>query len=81
MGRELIESELQRFISEELVTDRSTPILPDTSLIASGIIDSMGLLQIFGFIQQTYGVDLAAVGQPKDFETVRALSTAIERLR
>ena len=41
----------------------------------------MGLLQILGFIQQRYGVDLASTGGPSDFETVTSLAAAIRRSR
>ena len=41
----------------------------------------MGLLQVFGFIQQRYGVDLASTGGPSDFETVTSLVAAIRLSR
>lgn len=39
----------------------------------------MGLLQILGFIQERYAVDLLSAGTPKDFETVTAMAAAIRR--
>ena len=39
----------------------------------------MGLLQILGFVQQRFGIDLMAVGNPEDFDSVKALAKAVRR--
>ena len=41
----------------------------------------MGLLQIVGYVQQQYGIDLLASGKPQDFETIGGMALAIRRLR
>ena len=75
-----IEAELKKFITSELMSGKSTGELGDEdALISSGRVDSMGLLQILGFIQQRYGVDLMSVGSPNDFDTVQALAAAVRR--
>ena len=74
-----IETDLQAFIASEAVTDAGSEVGLDEPLIRSGRIDSMGLLQVLGFIQQRYGVDLAATGGPSDFETVTSFAKAIRR--
>jgi acyl carrier protein len=77
-----IETDLQDFISAEVVADAMVGnVRVDEPLIRSGRVDSMGLLQILGFIQQRYGVDLAATGGPSDFENVTSLAAAIRRSR
>jgi len=53
----------------------------DEPLIRSGRLDSMGLLQVLGFIEQRYGVRLTETGSPEDFETVAALAAAVRRAR
>jgi acyl carrier protein len=77
-----IETDLQEFIAAEIVAD-VTPgsVRVDESLVRSGRVDSMGLLQILGFIQQHYNVDLGSTGGPSDFETVQSLAAAIRRSR
>jgi acyl carrier protein len=77
-----IETDLQEFIAAEVVADGvAGGVTVDEPLIRSGRVDSMGLLQIFGFIQQRYGVDLSSSGGPSDFETVRSLAAAVRRSR
>jgi acyl carrier protein len=77
-----IETELQEFIAAEVVLDAAAGgVRVNESLVRSGRVDSMGLLQILGFIQQRYGVDLASTGGPSDFETVTSLAAAIRRSR
>lgn len=75
-----IEADIKQFITSELMADeRSAKLADDDALISSGRVDSMGLLQILGFIQQRFGVDLMAVGSPTDFDSVKALAAAVRR--
>ena len=77
-----IETELQEFIAAEVIVDAAVGgVLVHEPLVRSGRVDSMGLLQILGFIQQRYSVDLASTGDPSDFETVTSLAAAIRRSR
>ena len=74
-----IEGDLQRFISSEVVPEAG--VTEAEALISSGKVDSLGLLQILGYIEQNYGVTLLASGSPKDFESVQTLATAIRKAR
>jgi acyl carrier protein len=73
-----IEQDIRNYITSELLQNASAPG-DDDALISSGRVDSMGLLQILGFVQQRFGVDLMAVGSPQDFDSVRALAAAVRR--
>jgi acyl carrier protein len=72
-----IENDLQRFVSTEVVLEGGVDI--NEPLISSGKVDSLGLLQILGYIEQTYGVTLLTSSSPKDFETVETLASAIRK--
>ena len=75
-----IEQDIRKYITSELLREQSTASLADDdALISSGRVDSMGLLQILGFVQQRFGVDLMAVGSPQDFDSVAALAAAVRR--
>lgn len=76
-----IEAELQQFIAAEVVADGDTQVTVDEPLIRSGRVDSMGLLQVLGFIEERYGVYLTETGNPSYFETVAALAAAVRRSR
>lgn len=70
-----IEDELLQFISANIVPDGNVEV--DASLVSSGLIDSLGLIQILGFIEQKYGVSLITTASPEDFESVNSLAAAI----
>jgi len=74
-----IETDLQRFICSEVVLEGG--VTDAEALISSGKVDSLGLLQILGYIEQNYGVTLLASGSPKDFESIQTLATAIRKAR
>jgi acyl carrier protein len=77
-----IETDLQQFIANEIVLEKSGDgVGADEPLISSGRVDSIGLLQVLGFIQERFGVDLLSTGTPKDFETVNGMAAAIRRTR
>lgn len=77
-----IEAQIKQFIASEIMSDdQPSDLADDSPLISSGRVDSMGLLQILGYIQQQFGVDLMASGGPDDFDTVTALSAAVRRTR
>ncbi|MFN8549609.1 MAG: hypothetical protein U0527_16965 [Candidatus Eisenbacteria bacterium] len=74
-----IETELKQFILEQLLEGGAeTQVKEDESLVASGRIDSLGLMLI-GHVQQRYRVDLMAVGGPEDFESIASMAAAIRR--
>ena len=75
-----IEADLRQFIASELLTaERAPQLADDSALVSSGWVDSMGLLQILGFIQQRFNVDLMSVGNPRDFDSIAALAAAVRR--
>jgi acyl carrier protein len=47
-----IESLLLEFIQKELAKGRTGVIKPDDDLLSSGIVDSLGILQLVVFIEQ-----------------------------
>ena len=74
---------LVRYISDKLVGDRlSTTIDETTPLIDSGILDSMGLLQVVTFIEERTGIripDEAVI--PDNFQSVESMERMVEQLR
>ncbi len=74
-----IEQDLQQFISQQVLPEGSIGL--DEPLISSGKVDSLGLLQILGYIEQRYGVTLLTSSDPKDFASIQALADAITKAR
>ncbi|HEY0936115.1 MAG TPA: acyl carrier protein [Trebonia sp.] len=74
-----MEATINDFISSELVQDASLlPLGNSTSLLESGIVDSLGLLRLVVFIQQQLGVALGDEDLiPENFESVDAICACI----
>ena len=54
----------------------------ETNLIDEGVIDSLAVIQIICYLEQTHGLNLQAVGvDPNDLGTVSGILAAIERGR
>lgn len=49
-----IRETLRRYISEELLED-DMPLDDDENLLADGMVDSLGMLRLVGFIEESYG--------------------------
>jgi acyl carrier protein len=49
--------ELNRYITEELINDPDFGQLdPTEDLMGSGLLDSLGMMRLVGFIENTYGL-------------------------
>ena len=79
----MLKAELASFIEKTLVgADRRLAINDTTSLIEEGIIDSMGLLQIVGFLEERAGVRVPDDEvSPENFETIQAIESLVSRLQ
>ena len=53
----------------------------DTDLLKSGIIDSVSVAELWGYLETTFSVELAwgEIG-PDDFRTVNTLSSMVEKV-
>ena len=73
------EAIIERFIVEELlVGDSRAQITSDTSLISSGVIDSLSLIRLINFIEEHFRVTIEDEEViPDNFETINALHSLI----
>jgi len=52
----------------------------DASFLELGIIDSTGVLELIGFLEQRYGISLAPSELvPENLDTIRNLTSLVER--
>lgn len=72
-----IARELQAYVAEEVV--RRNDVRIDVPLVESGLLDSLGLLQIVAHLDDRYGVKLTEVGTLEDFRTIASLAAAVRR--
>ena len=67
---------IKEFIQSELVSDRTDDELLNTdNLIESGIIDSLGIIKLIGYLEKTYIIKITNDDIVIDnFETINAIS-------
>lgn len=74
-----VTQDLQAFVSRQVLRDKRNLAI-DAPLVESGLVDSLGLLQIIVHIEKQYGVALTESGSPADFRSISSLAAAVLRL-
>jgi acyl carrier protein len=79
----MLRQELAAFIEKNLLGEGPGASVDEaTQLIEGGILDSMGLMQVVGFIEERTGVKVPDDEvAPDNFETVVAIESLVDRLR
>ena len=74
-----VAKDVDRFIVDELMAGEISQIDPDEDLLAAGIVDSFGLQQLLAFIDERYGVSVAATElTPANFQTLRNIEAFVQ---
>jgi acyl carrier protein len=70
-----VEAVINEYISKEIVQDSSLlPLANSTSLLETGILDSLSLLRLVVFVQEQFGITVDDVDLvPENFDTVDAI--------
>jgi acyl carrier protein len=70
---------LEKYITEELLLGQKTKIDPEESLTASGVIDSLSLLRLIAFVEETFNVQVEDTElSPDNFETLNLMVSLVE---
>jgi acyl carrier protein len=80
-GGAATEAVLRDYISETCLAPGDTGLEDDEPLLTNGILDSLGIMRLAAFIEETFGVNVpddALV--PEHFGSVRRVAALIERL-
>ncbi|NWG13812.1 MAG: acyl carrier protein [Acidobacteria bacterium] len=73
-------TELMEFVKEELLHGRKSDLRDDEDLLSAGIIDSLGILQLVGFVEKRYGVQVPDEDVVyENFHSIRALADYLGR--
>ena len=74
-----VEQSVRDFLKNDLGKAESD-VGRDESLLESGIIDSMGVLQLVAFLESTYGIKVEDDDlMPENFHTITSISAYVER--
>jgi acyl carrier protein len=73
---------LREFIAETFPLARNQPFSDDESLFASGIVDSLGIMDLVGLLEDEYAIVLSDEDFVSDnFETISRLAAFVETKR
>jgi acyl carrier protein len=77
-----LEDSLAVFIRKEFLYDRpDARVDPDSSLIESGVVDSLGILSLIGFLEDQHRIVVPATEVVfENFESIAAIRRMVERL-
>ena len=75
-----IRGQLKSFIAKRFPLARKRNIGPDDRLLGEGIIDSLGVLDIVGYLEEQFRITIADDDLvPENFETLGCLACFVER--
>jgi acyl carrier protein len=81
-GRHSVDArdDIRRFIQDQLLSgDGSAPIADDTPLF-EGIIDSIGLIDLVGFLETRFGIQIGDEDfSNENFRTIEAIEQLVSR--
>lgn len=76
-----IEREIRQYLSESFLFGKEGDTLPaNESLLDMGVIDSTGVLEIAGFMEEHFNVNVVDDDfLPENFETIEGMVSFVER--
>jgi len=72
--------EIQRFIQDHIVNgQKNVDLEKSTNLIEEGVIDSLGIMKLLTFIEETYNIQISDEELlPENFESLGAITGMVE---
>jgi acyl carrier protein len=77
------ESTIREFLIRDVFYDRDLANLkPDESLLERGLLDSLSILKIVTFCEESFGISIPDTDVlPDHFDSIRAIARLVERRR
>lgn len=77
-----VQQRVKQFVVENFYVSDPTEVAPDTSLIATGLVDSTGMLEVIAFLESEYGFRIRDQEMvPDNLETIGRIAAFVERKR
>jgi acyl carrier protein len=71
---------VKRFVVENFFVSSPDSIGEDTSLVAEGIVDSTGMLEVIAYLESEFGISIAdAETTPENLETIARIAAFVGR--
>jgi acyl carrier protein len=78
----VIREQLLSFVNADVSLDPSVEIAGDTDLLLTGLVDSVGLIEIVGWLEDEVGIDVDPVDVVLgNFQTVDKMVALVERIQ
>jgi acyl carrier protein len=78
----IIHQKLRQFIIDNFYVSDPGSLSDDSSLIAEGVVDSTGMLEVIAFIEAEFGFAVADdETTPENLETIGRMAAFVERRR
>ena len=75
-------SQLLSFVNADVTLDPSVEIVGDTDLLLTGLVDSVGLIEIVGWLEDEVGIDVDPIDVVlANFQTVDKMVALVERIQ
>jgi len=82
MQRQSVSEQLRNFVVKQFPLARSRDIADDTPLLEAGIVDSLGVLGLVGFIEQTFEVEVSDDDLlPEHFRSIGSMAAFVLKKR
>ena len=78
MERKEVIDKLRQFVVREILDGETQELDEKTPLLSVGVIDSLSLLRLLGFIEEEFGVEIAI--ESLDLESLRDLDSIAQLL-
>ena len=74
ISKERIEREVREYLLQEFLPGRDpSSITPETELMAQGLLDSISVIRLVAYLEETYGIELEPHEYSADFLGTTAL--------
>jgi acyl carrier protein len=75
----VVADSIRRFLVEHFPAARAHPLREDDHLLANGILDSLGILDVVAYVEREFGITVADEDLvPEHFESLRRLASFVE---
>ncbi len=77
-----IEEQIKDYIARNLLfSDNGYPYGDDVSFLDEGIVDSIGVMELVTFVEETFGIKVADLDvTPENFDSVSKMAAYIRRM-
>ena len=77
-----IKKQVREFITTNFYVADADEITDDASLLDAGIVDSTGVLEVIGFLEDTFGIEVADEEMiPENLDSIARIAALVERKR